>query len=476
MPGAAISKTTLPSSKTRPWRDFWLCAGLWRPDSVSQKPRRPAAEAHVALVSSAKDAAENGGGAKRGSRRAPIKVGAGGERASGGCLPRLRPPRAEPAAGPFRSADFSLACRPWTRQQRSGRAGRGAEGRGQVHALSPWQRCRHGTPTPPLSILRPLPKPVGGSLTTFLRCRTFPPPPWLLWPRRGWNPDPPSFPRRGFVLSARAPALRGAQAGFARGADGWLSWLLLFFFYRFLIYLTSIPVFAVESGGSRRQPPAMAILFAVVARGSTILAKHAWCGGNFLEVTEQILAKIPSENNKLTYSHGNYLFHYICQDRIIYLCITDDNFERSRAFTFLNEIKKRFQTTYGSRAQTALPYAMNSEFSSVLAAQLKYHSENKGPDQMVETQAQVDELKGIMVRNIDLVAQRGEKLELLIDKTENLVDSSVTFKTTSRNLARAMCMKNLKLTIIVVIVSIVIIYIIVSAACGGLSWPNCVKK
>ncbi|KAL6084826.1 hypothetical protein STEG23_013958, partial [Scotinomys teguina] len=198
----------------------------------------------------------------------------------------------------------------------------------------------------------------------------------------------------------------------------------------------------------------MAILFAVVARGTTILAKHAWCGGNFLEVTEQILAKIPSENNKLTYSHGNYLFHYICQDRIVYLCITDDDFERSRAFSFLNEVKKRFQTTYGSRAQTALPYAMNSEFSSVLAAQLKHHSENKGQDRVMETQAQVDELKGIMVRNIDLVAQRGERLELLIDKTENLVDSSVTFKTTSRNLARAMCMKNIKLTIIIIIVSI----------------------
>eukprot|EP00069_Balaena_mysticetus_P011670 bmy_21413T0 len=150
------------------------------------------------------------------------------------------------------------------------------------------------------------------------------------------------------------------------------------------------------------QIEAMAILFAVVARGTTILAKHAWCGGNFLEVTEQILAKIPSENNKLTYSHGNYLFHYICQDRIVYLCITDDDFERSRAFNFLNEIKKRFQTTYGSRAQTALPYAMNSEFSSVLAAQLKHHSENKGLDKVMETQAQVDELKGIMVRNIGM--------------------------------------------------------------------------
>ncbi|XP_007889589.1 vesicle-associated membrane protein 7 [Callorhinchus milii] len=220
----------------------------------------------------------------------------------------------------------------------------------------------------------------------------------------------------------------------------------------------------------------MAILFGVVARGTTILAKHAFCGGNFLEVTEQVLAKIPSENNKLTYSHGNYLFHYICQDRIIYLCITDDDFERSKAFCFLNEIKKRFQTTYGSRAQTALPYAMNSEFSNVLSAQMRHLSENKSTDRLTETQVQVDELKGIMVRNIDLVAQRGEKLELLIDKTENLVDSSVSFKTTSRNLARAMCMKNLKLTFIIVIVAIIVVYIIVSAACGGLSWPHCVNK
>ncbi|XP_032411326.1 vesicle-associated membrane protein 7 isoform X1 [Xiphophorus hellerii] len=227
----------------------------------------------------------------------------------------------------------------------------------------------------------------------------------------------------------------------------------------------------------------MAILFAVVARGTTILAKHAWCGGNFLEVTEQILAKIPSENNKLTYSHGSYLFHYICHDRIIYLCITDDftsfacqDFERSRAFGFLGEVKKRFQTTYGSRAQTALPYAMNSEFSSTLAAQMKHHSDPRGTDRVTETQMQVDDLKGIMVRDIDLVAQRGEKLELLIDKTESLVDSSVTFKTTSRNLARAMCMKNLKLTVVVVLVALVILYIIVSASCGGLSWPSCVKK
>lgn len=35
------------------------------------------------------------------------------------------------------------------------------------------------------------------------------------------------------------------------------------------------------------------------------------------------------------------------------------------------------------------------------------------------------------------------------------VHQSVTFKTTSRNLARAMCMKNLKLTLVIVLVCVV---------------------
>lgn len=68
----------------------------------------------------------------------------------------------------------------------------------------------------------------------------------------------------------------------------------------------------------------MPILYSVVSRGSTVLAKYATCAGNFAEVTEQILAKIPPQNDKLTYSHGNYLFHFVCENRIVYMCITDD--------------------------------------------------------------------------------------------------------------------------------------------------------
>lgn len=46
------------------------------------------------------------------------------------------------------------------------------------------------------------------------------------------------------------------------------------------------------------------------------------------------------------------------------------DFQRSRAFLYLNEIKRRFQAAYGQGAQTALAYAMNSEFSRVLSNEM----------------------------------------------------------------------------------------------------------
>ncbi|XP_026468665.1 vesicle-associated membrane protein 7-like [Ctenocephalides felis] len=144
----------------------------------------------------------------------------------------------------------------------------------------------------------------------------------------------------------------------------------------------------------------MPILYSVVSRGTTVLAKYASCAGNFAEVTEQIMAKIPPDDNKLTYSHGNYLFHYICENRIIYMCITDDEFERARAFLFLNEIKRRFFASFGMTAENAIAYAMNSDFSNVLAAEMKHFSESREIDTMAKVHGQLDELKDIMVKNI----------------------------------------------------------------------------
>lgn len=67
----------------------------------------------------------------------------------------------------------------------------------------------------------------------------------------------------------------------------------------------------------------MPILFSIVACDKRIVADFASCDGNFMEIAEQVLSKISTNDHKMTYAHGPYLFHYITQDRIFYFCITD---------------------------------------------------------------------------------------------------------------------------------------------------------
>lgn len=67
---------------------------------------------------------------------------------------------------------------------------------------------------------------------------------------------------------------------------------------------------------------------------------------------------------------NRYLFHYISEDGITYMCMADDSFGRRIPFAFLEDVKSKFLNTYGKdRALQSPPYGLN-EFSRVLAKQM----------------------------------------------------------------------------------------------------------
>ena len=196
------------------------------------------------------------------------------------------------------------------------------------------------------------------------------------------------------------------------------------------------------------------ILCCVVSRGTTVLARYAQCAGNFSEICELVLGKIPPGDGKMSYSHGEFFYHYTSKQGIITLAISgrkhqelnisqachipDSSFDQGAAFSFLDVVFDKFNLQYGARAQTAIAFAMNTEFSLVMANEMKRANTREEPNKITTLQEEVDQVKDIMVANIDVIMERGEKLDLLVDKTENLSANSVTFRTTSRNLQRAM--------------------------------------
>ncbi|XP_050099687.1 vesicle-associated membrane protein 7 [Anopheles aquasalis] len=220
----------------------------------------------------------------------------------------------------------------------------------------------------------------------------------------------------------------------------------------------------------------MPIIYSAISRGQTVLAKYADCVGNFTEVAEQIIDRMDENAPKLTYKHGNYLIHLIRDNQIIYMCITDDKFELNRAFAFLMEVKNRFTQMYGLTVATAIAYAMNTEFSTVLSSLMSSYSDDTHTDTIGQVKEQIDELRTIMVKNIEGVIGRGERIDRLETAADGLLGSSTSFRQSSRRLSRAMFWRSVRMYVLLAAIVLFMIYVIVSMACGGLLWQSCLAS
>ena len=110
----------------------------------------------------------------------------------------------------------------------------------------------------------------------------------------------------------------------------------------------------------------MTILYSLVARGKTVLSEFTFTSGNFPTITRLLLAKIDcGRDGKVSYVYDQYVFHYLCDDGILYLCMCDDDQHQKRRipFAFLDDIKQRFLDAHGDERHTAIAFAMNHETS-----------------------------------------------------------------------------------------------------------------
>jgi vesicle-associated membrane protein 7 len=215
----------------------------------------------------------------------------------------------------------------------------------------------------------------------------------------------------------------------------------------------------------------MTILYALVSRGKTVLAEYSSASGNFPTITRVLLAKIGDNNGKMSYVYDQHCFHYIVENGLIFLCMCDDLNKRRVPFLFLEDIKERFLSTYGDRAQTAIAFNMNESFGPVLKQRIEYFQSNNG-DSFSAIHEKLDDVKNVMVQNIDLVLERGEKLELLVDKTEALSNEAFNFKSRATTLKNQMWWKKVKTYALIFFIVALVIFFIVWFACGT-SFQKC---
>ncbi|KAI0014444.1 synaptobrevin [Xylariaceae sp. FL0662B] len=226
--------------------------------------------------------------------------------------------------------------------------------------------------------------------------------------------------------------------------------------------------------------PHTPLLYSCIAHHSTILSECTTSASSQTSsLASLILPKISHESpQKLTYTHGAHHIHYISEapsehadnpsaGGLTFLVVAESPLGRRVPFGFLFEIRKRFLAAYAPESTdfADMPNYGAGSFNAVLKTLMVDFGTTTGgrDDAISNVQREVDDVRGIMTRNIEGLLERGERIDLLVDKTDRLGGSAREFRVRSRGIRRQMWWKNVKLMALLVIVIVLIVVAIVIA-------------
>src|SRR5688572_20170581 len=84
------------------------------------------------------------------------------------------------------------------------------------------------------------------------------------------------------------------------------------------------------------------IIYALIARGSLVLAEYTPHDGDFASVARQILIKSPRTQQKKTFSKEDYAFVFFSADEFTFMCLTKTCDPKETSFKFLDELSELF--------------------------------------------------------------------------------------------------------------------------------------
>ncbi|KAJ5690840.1 synaptobrevin-domain-containing protein [Penicillium macrosclerotiorum] len=241
------------------------------------------------------------------------------------------------------------------------------------------------------------------------------------------------------------------------------------------------------------------LLYSCIAHRTTILAEHSSPGTSSTAASSLasiILPKISHDKSqKLTYTHERLFVHYIADSPtggpaddqssrselssyapLSFIVVASAEQGRRIPFAYLLEMKRKFLSTYppSSTDFSTLPAYGCAAFNTELRSLLQTYNTAPPADSLATARREIDSVRDIMTENIERVLERGERIDLLVDKTDRLGGSAHDFRIRSRGLRRRMWWKNIKLMVLLGVVVVFLLYLFIGMGCGLPAWSKCV--
>lgn len=162
-------------------------------------------------------------------------------------------------------------------------------------------------------------------------------------------------------------------------------------------------------------------------------------------------------------------FHVYVNKGFLFIVASElDNIDE-RAYDFLKCLQVRFTALRLDRTEVFSKHCLNQNFKTELSTILTQYNTNKkiwATQQSMQSlnniRNQVDEVTEIMRNNIDTVLDRGEALEDMICRADDLQATSTVFHQQTNQIHRTLYWRDVKIKIVIGIIVIVILALIIA--------------
>ena len=85
-------------------------------------------------------------------------------------------------------------------------------------------------------------------------------------------------------------------------------------------------------------------------------------------------------------------------------------------------------------------------------------------------------MKHVLGRNINLLLEREQKLDRLVNKSNQLKEETQVFKKRAQQVKKQESWKNYKYAALILFIIMIFIYLILATACGGVTLSGCKRS
>jgi vesicle-associated membrane protein 7 len=174
----------------------------------------------------------------------------------------------------------------------------------------------------------------------------------------------------------------------------------------------------------------------------------------------KIVPKLPTNNHKRTLTQGDHEFHYKVSGEYVYFCVAQKNATKRVCWAFIDELENYVMKNGPKKLKNAIKDKLD-------------HFNDPSNDKINLLHTKIDDVKDVMIENIDKILERGEKLETLVESTDQLADGARQFRQGTRKVKNRMMCKYFVMLTALILVVLAIIVIAVFIGCKFPTFARC---